>query len=110
MIYPKTRDEIKKYQDANTRKSIDIKLDSYETLIPNKIEDAFFNEVVSSFSKDENSAIDNEILYQVYDGLADLLITNDNKILKKAELLGIRKIVINVEEYLNCVEKEFPKK
>lgn len=110
LIYPKTRDEIKKYQDANTRKSIDIKLDSYETLIPNKIEDAFFNEVVSSFSKDENSAIDNEILYQVYDGLADLLITNDNKILKKAELLGIRKIVINVEEYLNCVEKEFPKK
>lgn len=110
LIHPKTRDEINKYKDVNTRKSIDIKLDSYETLIPNKIEDPFFNDVVSSFSNDENSIIDNEILYQVYDGLSDLLITNDNKILKKAALLGIRKIVISVDEYLDCVEKEFPKK
>lgn len=110
LISPKTKDEIKKYQDENAKKSLNIKLDSYEMLIPTPVEDVFFNEVVSTFSRDENSKIDNEILYQVYDGLADLLVTNDNKILKKAEILGIRQLVLNVEEYLNIVEKEFPKK
>ena len=110
LVHPKTKEEIKKYQDENIRKNINIKLDSYEMLIPSKIDDTFFSEVVSSFSQDDNSMIDNEILYQVYDGLADLLITNDNKILRKAEMLGIREIVLNVEEYLNVVENEFPKK
>lgn len=110
LIYSKTIDEIKKYQDLIARKSITIKLDSYETLTSNQINDEYFNNVIQSFSKDENSLIDNEILYQVYDGKADLLITNDNKMLRKAELLGIRQIVLNVEEYLKIVEKEFPKK
>lgn len=110
LIYPKTKDEIKKYQDANARKSITIKLDSYEELIPNAINDDFFNSVVLSFSQDVNSLIDNEILYQVYDGLSDLLITNDTKILKKAELLGIRSLVLSVEEYLRTVESEYPEK
>ncbi len=110
LVHPKTKDEIKKYQNTSIRKSIDIKLDSYEILIPSQIHDVFFTNIVSMFSQDDNSAIDNEILYQVYDGLADLLVTNDNKILKKAEILGIREIVVNIEEYLDAVEKEFPKK
>ena len=110
LIYSKTKEEIKKYKDFNARKSMDTKLESYETIIAHNIEDKFFINVVSSFSQDENSKIDNELLYQVYDGLADLLITNDNKILKKAEILGVREIVINVEEYLTIVEREFPKK
>ena len=110
LIHPKTKDEIKKYQEEKAKKSIDTKLESYQTLIPSSIDDPFFSNVVSYFSRDENSQIDNEILYQVYDGLADLLITNDNKILKKAEMLGIREIVLNVEEYLKIVEKEFPEK
>lgn len=110
LIYPKTKAEIQKYKDASVRNSIDIKLDSYETIIPNPLNDELFNQAISSFSKDDNSLIDNEILYQVYDGLADLLITNDNKILKKAKVLGIREIVLNVEEYLYIVSKEFPNK
>ena len=110
LIHPKTKDEIEKYQDINSRKSIDIKLDCYETIIPAPIHDQYFKEVVAKFSHNENSNIDNEILYQAYDGLTDLLITNDNKMLKKAEILGIRKFVLNVDEYLSLVEKEFPKK
>lgn len=110
LICPKTRDEIKKYQDENISKSINIKLDSYEELIMHSIEDSFFKTVVARFSQDDNSLIDNEILYQTYDGLSDILITNDHKILKKAKLLGIRKIVLTIDEYLRIVESEYPKK
>ena len=110
IIYPKTVDEIKKYQDEIAKKSISIKLNTYEMLIPHDIVDTHFKSVVSQFSLDDNSVIDNEILYQAYDGLVDLLITNDNKILKKAFLLGIRDIVLSVDEYLKIVETEFPKK
>lgn len=110
LICPKTREEIKKYRNDDAQKSISTKLESYENLIPRIVNDDFFEQVVSRYSMDENSIIDNEILYQVYDGLADLLITNDNKILKKAEDLGIRMLVVSIQEYLNIVEKEFPDK
>ena len=110
ILHPNTKEELEKYNDANIRKGMAIKLDSYETIIPSPVNDEYFIQVVSKYAQDGNSQKDNEILYQVYDGLADLLITNDQKMLAKARELGIRKQVISVDEYLSIVEKKFPKK
>lgn len=110
ILHPLTKTEIEKYNDENIKRDVCIKLDSYETIIPKKITDSFFAEICNRFSQDENSIIDNQILFQVYDGLADLLITNDSKILMKSALLGIRKQVLSVDEYLKSVETLFPKK
>ncbi len=110
IIHPVTKNEIQKYNDDLVKKNICIKLDSYETLIPKEIEDSYFKQVVSNFSQNQNSLNDNEILYQVYEGIANLLITEDIKILKKASLLGIRSQVISIGEYLQKVESLFPKK
>lgn len=110
LVHPVTKNEIQKYNDVNVKKDICIKLDSYEELIPRVIQDDYFSSVCSKFSQDQNSLNDNQILYQVYDGLADILITNDIKILKKAVILGIKNQVFSVDEYLKNVETLFPKK
>lgn len=110
LVHPVTKNEIQKYNDENVKKDICIKLDSYEELIPKDVQNDYFSSVCSKFSQDQNSLNDNQILYQVYDGLADILITNDIKILKKAVILGIRNQVFSVDEYLKNVETLFPKK
>ena len=110
LVHPVTKKEIQKYNDENVKKNICIKLDSYEELIPRNIQDNFFIEICKRFAQDQNSLNDNQILYQVYDGLADILITNDIKMLKKATILGIRNQVFSVDEYLKNVENSFPKK
>lgn len=109
-VYHKTIEEINKYYDKTIRDNISTKLNSYNTLIPKGIDDAYFLHVISNFARDENSEIDNELLFQAYEGLVDLLITNDGKMLKKAEKLNIREIVLSVDEYLKVVEKEYPEK
>lgn len=109
LISEKTKQEIEKYKDKYISKTINTKLESYEQVISHKIEDQFFNDIVSKYSLDENSLVDNEILYQAYDGAADLLVTNDNKMLSKALELGIRDFVLSVDEYLRIVENEFPR-
>ncbi len=110
IIHPDSIFEINKYNDANIKNGILIKLDSYEKLLPHQINDDYFNSIVNRFSLDENSRIDNNILYQVYDGVVDALITNDLKILAKAELLGIRNSVFSIEEFLKFAEDTYPTK
>lgn len=110
VIHPITKVELNKYNDLNIRKIICTKLDSYETIIPRKVDDLNFEEVCSKFSLDQNSVNDNQILYQIYEGVADLLITNDGTILKKASLLGIKEQVLSIQEYLKKVESIFPEK
>lgn len=110
LIHPKTKEEIKTYQDKSYRKNFNIKLDSYEELVPVPNEDETFRAVITASPQNSNSQNDNDILYQVYDGVVDLLLTNDRGILRKAEQLGIRNIVLSVDEYLKVVETEFPDK
>lgn len=109
LVSDKTAQEIEKYKDKFVSKTINTKLESYEAIISHEVQDLFFNDIVGKYSMDENSLVDNELLYQVYDGVADLLITNDNKMLLKAYELGVRDCVLSVDEYLRVVENEFPK-
>lgn len=107
-IHPETKGEILKYKDEKAKESLEKKLSSYELLSPHNIQDNYFKKVISNYSQDSNSLIDNKILYQPYDGVVDLLITDDRKILMKARQLGIRRFVLSTEEYLRIVEKEYP--
>ena len=107
-IHPDTKNELLKYKDDQTKKNFEKKLNSYELLSPHDVKDDYFKSIVSNYSQDSNSQIDNKILYQIYDGVVDILITDDRKILKKARQLGIRRFVLSTEEYLRIVEKEYP--
>lgn len=109
LIHPRTIEEIEKYHDEELRDSMLTKIISYQPIIPNTGRDEFFESVVSKYRQDYNSEIDNNILYQVYSGVADFLVTNDKTIIKKAQDLYLTDRVFAPDNMLKLIEQEYPK-
>lgn len=101
-------EEIHKYKDKDYIKLLDVKIRSYELV--EKFDDPnseFLSKIENNFPvKSENDRIDNQLLYEVYRQRVSLLITEDTKIIEKAELLGITNKVISIDDFiLDCQEK-----
>lgn len=109
-VHELSEEELNNYGDKDVRENILIKIGSYDKLpkFP-RIEDPYFDYVVSLYSKDKNSKVDNQLLKEVYDGNVGILLTDDNLMLKKAEQLYIRDKVLTSAELLSIFEHEDPK-
>lgn len=108
-IHKLTIQEIENYLDEDIRKVMLTKIKSYDVLPTLKtISDDKFNTVVSYFSLDSNSQIDNELLKEVYNDNVGVLITDDISMIKKAQLLYIRDRVLTSSEFLKYFEDLFP--
>ena len=95
---------------SKVKQAVLTKLNSYDELPSfSYITDSFFEYVVSQFSKDKNGEIDNKLLKEVYDGNVDLLLTDDNLMIKKAEQLYLRDKVLTSAELLSRFEHSDPK-
>lgn len=103
-----TEKELSGYKDELIKKAMITKLNSYEKLSESTICDDYFKQIVFPFGNDKNSENDNEILYQVYSGRVDFLITEDRGILKKAKELYLRDRVMSSNEFLTTIEKQNP--
>ena len=101
-IHRLSKEEISNYNNEEVRNTILTKLNSYNELpkFP-YIHDDFFNSIISNYSEDKNSIIDNMLLKEVYDGNVGMLLTDDNLILKKAEQLYW--ILLNYYPSLNAL-------
>ena len=108
LYHPVTAKELAGYKDEPIKNAMLAKLNSYEKLSETTICDAYFKQIVSPLGNDENSENDNEILYQVYSGRVDFLITEDRGILRKAEGLYLRDRAMTSNEFLTTVEKQNP--
>ncbi len=90
-IHPLTVEEINNYDSDKERlKVLQVKLNSYETLKTSNICDKNFLDKVSPIDETLNGQIDNNLLYEVYVGSVDILITEDKKLREKANVCGIR--------------------
>lgn len=109
-VHKKSKNELEKYGNPIYKKSIQDKLNAYETF-PNYVvrSDNLFDEVVSRFSKDDNSEVDNALLAEVYCGNVPLLLTDDRLMLLKAEQLYIRDKVLSSIELLEKYKELDPK-
>lgn len=101
-------DEISKYKDKNVRANMLSKLGAYVFVDSNDTEDSVFSTVISKYGQDENSIVDNKLLYLAYKGTVDFFITNDKGILNKAKELYLDDVVVSANEFLNLVEKNYP--
>ena len=85
-----------------------LKLDAYQELKTQ----APLAEQVASFAattdKNENDRIDTALLNEVYQGRVDLLITEDKRLRRKAELLGLGNKVLSINAFLTVVTNENP--
>ena len=107
-IHPLTKAELMKYHDNDIKESLIIKLGSYNVLNINNDYTPEFNSIVSKYSLDKNSRIDNSLLFQVVNGRVDLLITEDRKIHRKANELNIANKVYTINRFITKCSDEYP--
>lgn len=101
-------EELHKYENKEYVKLLDVKIKSYELLEKFDEPDSdFLSKFVSKYPiKSENDRVDNQLLYEVYRQKVSLFITEDNKIIDKAQILGITDKVISIDDFiLSCQEK-----
>lgn len=103
--------ELSTYADEKARKSLLTKVKAYDELPQFPVStDEKFESVIAKFADDANGKVDNTLLKEVYNDNVGLLVTDDNLILDKAELLYIRDRVLSSAELLEKFEAKFPSK
>ena len=107
-VHPVTVKEIKKNSNQATVDTLAVKLESYEllkTVTPLRPEVISVSEKIDVNENDENDTI---LLNEIFSGRIEFLITEDKKIHKKAELLGIADRVFKIDSFLEKVVSENP--
>ncbi len=107
-IHSLTIAEIEKYENQQTVKTFQIKLDSYERIdIPSPLQ-AEVIAVSRKIDVNENDKNDTQLLNEVFVGRVDILVTEDKKIHKKAIELGIEDKVFTIDSFLEKTFAEHP--
>ncbi len=107
-IHPVSISELAKYKDPKTTEALRIKLDSYEQMMTVAPMSPVVEGVSAAVDQTENDRIDTILLNEVYQGRVDILVTEDKKILRKAEALQIGDRVHTIESFLEKITAEFP--
>ncbi len=107
-IHPLTIEELNRNKDQATVDTIMIKIESY-----NKIKNiAPLGTIITKVSLDvdteDNDFNDTKLLNEVFEGRVDILISEDKKIHRKANLLGISSKVFKIQSFLEKVISENP--
>lgn len=108
-VHPLSVAELKKDKNKE-RQEINVKkVSSYAVMedFPNYMEDLNFIETIG-YPKNSNDIVDNQLLYCVYLNVVDYLITEDQALLNKADLLGL-KTVVNANEAITIFEQFYSK-
>ena len=108
LIHPYTLGELKKYQNEQVQDLYDAKLSAYikmTTIAPQPPE---FVTALCDTPKTSNDRIDNQLLCEVYIGRADILITEDRRMLVKAQSLGISDKVYTINSFISKCISENP--
>lgn len=108
IIHPYSIEEIKKYKDPDTQQSIAVKLEAYEVIKTIKPPDNSFLDLINIPEKSPNDKVDNYLLYEVYLGRVDILITEDCKLRSKAEKIGLDSKVFSINSFITNVTAENP--
>ncbi|MDD5369405.1 MAG: hypothetical protein PHQ40_09980 [Anaerolineaceae bacterium] len=107
-VHQITVGEIQKLKPGNTLEAFRIKIDSYNILtIPTSLQ-ADVQRICSPLDHNDNDRNDTLLVNELYSGRVDLLITEDKKILRKAELLGIGSRAFSIDAFLEKVTAENP--
>lgn len=107
-IHQLTRDELSKHGNETVRENILKKISSYDILVTSDASSEIFNNIINKYRINENSEVDNSILFQAFDKTVDFVITNDKQILDKANALNINDRVLSVAQILRIFEDEYP--
>lgn len=110
LVHPLSKQEIRQHGDEDIRERDESKIQTYAELrfpnYPTSTNVNFRNKVGEP--ADFNEKVDNALLFAVYQGRVDLLITEDGGIHHKARQLGIDDDVLSIEEGRDRFEDDPP--
>ncbi|MFH0888894.1 MAG: PIN domain-containing protein [Planctomycetota bacterium] len=107
-VHPVTIEEINRYKDPKTLQLLNIKLDNYNTLQTEAPLSPLAEKISKEMDRDDNDINDTKLLNELLNNRIDILITEDRKIVSKANLLGIADKVFTIESFLEKVTAENP--
>lgn len=107
-VHPVTIQEISKNSNIETAQTLGVKLESYEVLKTCSIIQPKVDKVSKEVDVNQNDRNDTILLNEIFIGRIEFLITEDKKIHKKAELLGISDRVFKIDSFLEKVVSENP--
>lgn len=108
LIHPLTKKEIAEYQYADPAEAMTLKLDAYQELKTQAPMAEQVSAIAAKMDKSENDRVDTALLNEVYQGRVDLLITEDKRLRRKAELLGLGHKVLSINAFLTVATSENP--
>jgi predicted nucleic acid-binding protein len=107
-LHPITIQEINKLKNKDDLETFNIKLTSYVSLnVPAPLHPNV-TKICAPLDKNQNDSNDTLLINEVYNDRVDVLITEDKKIKKKANLLNIADKVFSIDSFLAKVIAEHP--
>lgn len=100
--------EIKAYQDQGVVETFSLKMQSYNMLPTISNMDQEYKNLLKEYTHNKNDEIDNNLLYELYIGRVNYLITEDRKLRQKALILNLSDKVFSIEDFLYKCKKENP--
>jgi len=107
-IHSVTAEELENHEDPKVRKSLEIKLASYNILKTNAPMSDKVRQISGQMDKNQNDINDTLIINELYSARVEALITEDKKLHSKASLLGISEQVYTIDAFLEKVTAENP--
>ena len=108
LIHPYSVAELRKANNVAQQDIYNARLAAYTQMKAVATQTDEFKVVLMDAQKTENDVVDNQLLFEVYCGHADILITEDRKMRSKAEKLGIVDRVFSINAFISKVSTENP--
>ena len=100
LIHPYSVAELRKADNAAQQDIYNARLAAYTQMKTVAMQTDEFKAILANAQKTENDIVDNQLLYEIYCGRADILITEDRKMRSKAEKLGITDRVFSINAFI----------
>ena len=108
IVHPVSIKEIEKYNDPTVREAFKIKLSSYELLNVNDELDKTICEKFKSVDKTENDFNDTVLLNSLFLNHANILITEDKRLQRKATEIGLGDRVYSIDHFIKSASERYP--
>ena len=108
IIHPLSIEELRKSNDNVQQRIYDARLDAYTQMKSVAQQTDEFKKLLLDTPKTENDKVDNQLLFEVFSGRVDILITEDRRMRNKANNLGISNKVFSINSFIGKASAENP--
>ena len=108
LIHPFSMNELRKLHNPQMQALYDAKLSAYTKMQTVATQTDEYVSLLNDNPKTDNDIIDNQLLFEIYCGRADILITEDRRLRNKAYRVGLNDKVFSIDAFISKCTAENP--